>query len=148
MANAWPRAYELIAIPSPTGASDAVAAAAGLAVLRLLREQGLVERVASLGATLRRALDGLAARLPGIRAVRGAGLLQGFDLDPAVYGPAPGPAVERAARERGLLARIGKSFVVFAPPLTVDEAALAEMVARLAASLAAVAAAPALPVAD
>ncbi len=123
-----------------TYGGNPVAAAAGLAVLRLLREGGLVERAAALGATLRGLLDSLAARLPGIRAVRGAGLLQGFDLDPAVYGPAPGPAVERAARERGLLARIGRDFVVVAPPLTIDEGALALMVERLEESIAAVAA--------
>jgi adenosylmethionine-8-amino-7-oxononanoate aminotransferase len=65
--------------------------------------------------------------------------LQGFDLDPAIYGPAPGPAVEAAAREHGLLARIGKNFVVFAPPLTIDEAGITMMVDRLESSIAAVA---------
>ncbi len=78
----------------------------------------------------------MAGRLPGIRNIRGAGLLQGFDLDPAVYGPAPGPAIERAACEHGLLARIGKNFIVFAPPLTIDEAGIAMMVDRLETSIA------------
>jgi adenosylmethionine-8-amino-7-oxononanoate aminotransferase len=120
-----------------TYGGNPVAAAAGLAVLRLLREQGLVERAATLGRFLRGELERLAVRLPGIRALRGAGLLQGFDLDPAVYGPAPGALVERAARERGVLVRIGGNFVVLAPPLTVDEGGLTELVARLEASIAA-----------
>jgi adenosylmethionine-8-amino-7-oxononanoate aminotransferase len=60
--------------------------------------------------------------------VRGAGLLQGFDLDPAVYGEAPGPRLERLARDRGLIARIGRDFVVFAPPLVTPEEALHRMV--------------------
>ncbi|CAA9575609.1 MAG: Adenosylmethionine-8-amino-7-oxononanoate aminotransferase, partial [uncultured Thermomicrobiales bacterium] len=123
-----------------TYGGNPVAAAAGLAVMRLMREERLVERSAALGGILRRLLEGLAARLPGILAPRGAGLLQGFDLDPAVYGPAPGGAIEAAARERGLLARIGRNFVVFAPPLTVGEDDLALMVGRLEESIAAVAA--------
>ena len=74
--------------------------------------------------------------------------LQGFDLDPTVFGPAPGAAVEHAARERGLLARIGQNFVVFAPPLTVTEDALAEMIKRLEGSLLAVAAQTTVAAAD
>ncbi len=123
-----------------TYGGNPVAAAAGLAVLRLMRDEGLVERASRLAVVLRGHLLAMAERVPGIRAVRGAGLLQGFDLDPAVFGPAPGAAVERAARERGLLARIGKNFVVFAPPLTVTEDILAEMTGRLEQSLADVAA--------
>jgi len=122
-----------------TYGGNPVAAAAGLAVLRLMHDEGLVERASRLAVVLRGHLLAIAERVPGIRAVRGAGLLQGFDLDPAVFGSAPGSAVERAARERGLLARIGKNFVVFAPPLTVTEDALAEMTGRLEGSLADVA---------
>lgn len=122
-----------------TYGGNPVAAAAGLAVLQLMRDQDLVANAAAMGDVLRDHLNGLAARLPGIRNVRGAGLLQGFDLDPATYGPAPGAAVEQAAREHGLLARIGKNFVVFAPPLTIDAAGVAMMADRLETSIAAVA---------
>jgi len=121
-----------------TYGGNPVAAAAGLAVLQLMRDQQLVENAAAMGGILRVRLNAMAERLPGIRNVRGAGLLQGFDLDPAVYGSAPGPAVEQAAREYGLLARIGKNFVVFAPPLTIDEAGITMMVDRLETSIAAV----------
>lgn len=122
-----------------TYGGNPVAAAAGLAVLQLMDDQQLVANAAAMGVVLRAHLEGMAARLPGIRNIRGAGLLQGFDLDPAIYGPAPGAAVERAAREHGLLARIGKDFVVFAPPLTIDAAAIAMMAERLETSIAAVA---------
>lgn len=123
-----------------TYGGNPVAAAAGLAVLRLMQEQDLVAHAAAMGEVLREQLAGMAARLPGIRAVRGAGLLQGFDLDPAVYGPAPGAAVEAAARRHGLLARIGKDFVVFSPPLIIDADAIEGMTERLEASIASVAA--------
>jgi adenosylmethionine-8-amino-7-oxononanoate aminotransferase len=121
-----------------TYGGNPVAAAAGLAVLQLMDDQQLVANAAAMGVVLRAHLEGMAARLPGIRNIRGAGLLQGFDLDPAIYGPAPGAAVERAAREHGLLARIGKDFVVFAPPLTIDAAGIAMMAERLETSIAAV----------
>jgi adenosylmethionine-8-amino-7-oxononanoate aminotransferase len=123
-----------------TYGGNPVASAAGLAVLRLMQEQGLVAHAAAMGDVLREQLEGMAERLPGIRAVRGAGLLQGFDLDPAVYGPAPGPAVERAARKHGLLARIGRNFIVFAPPLTINADEIEGMTERLEASIASVAA--------
>ncbi len=122
-----------------TYGGNPVASAAGLAVLELIETGGLVAHAAAMGETLRGLLNDLAARTPGVRNVRGAGLLQGFDLAPDLYGPAPGPHVERAARERGLLARIGKNFVVFAPPLTITPDALAEMVGTMEASLNAVA---------
>ncbi|MER3406705.1 MAG: hypothetical protein C4289_17350 [Chloroflexota bacterium] len=59
--------------------------------------------------------------------MRGAGFLQGFDLDPAVCGPRPGVRFESLARQRGLLARCGCDFVVFAPPLVTTPAALDAM---------------------
>ncbi len=122
-----------------TYGGNPVAAAAGLAVLQLMNDQNLVANAKAMGTVLTQQLEAMAARVPGIRAIRGAGLLQGFDLDPAVYGPAPGAAVEQSAREHGLLARSGKNFVVFAPPLTIDEAGITLMVDRLAESLAALA---------
>ncbi len=77
---------------------------------------------------LRPRLEDLVARHPGVRHARGAGRRQGGDLDPARDGPAPGPRLERLARERGLIARIGRDFLVFAPPLVTPEEALHRMV--------------------
>lgn len=112
-----------------TFGGNPLSSAAGLAVLRHIRQRGLVERAADLGVRiLQPRLTALATSRPGIRNVRGAGLLQGFDLDPAIYGEAPGPRLERLARDRGLIARIGRDFVVFAPPLVTPEEALHRMV--------------------
>jgi adenosylmethionine-8-amino-7-oxononanoate aminotransferase len=72
-------------------------------------------------------LEQLASVHPGIRNIRGAGLLRGFDLDHDVYGPTPGPTLEHACKERGLIARIGRDFVCLAPPLTTPEESLRRM---------------------
>ncbi|MCC6629259.1 MAG: aspartate aminotransferase family protein [Chloroflexi bacterium] len=112
-----------------TFGGNPLSSAAGLAVLRLIRQERLVERAAEVGQTVLRArLDQLAATLPGLRNVRGVGLLQGLDLDPSVYGPTPGPRLEHLCKERGLIARIGRDFLCFAPPLTTPEASLHQMV--------------------
>jgi adenosylmethionine-8-amino-7-oxononanoate aminotransferase len=119
-----------------TFGGNPLSSAAGLAVLRLIREERLVERAADLGArTLRPRLEALAAELPGLRNVRGDGLLQGLDLDPTVYGPLPGPRLEHLCKERGLIARIGKDFLCFAPPLTTPEDDLHRMIDIAADSL-------------
>ncbi len=110
-----------------TYGGNPVAAAAGLAALRELQERCLVEHVAALAPHLTARLQQFAARFPGVRNVRGAGFLQGFDLDPAVCGPRPGARFESLARQRGLLARCGRDFVVFAPPLVTTRAELDAM---------------------
>ena len=123
-----------------TFGGNPLSSATGLAVLRYLRQEGLVERAADLGARiLGPRLEDLAARHAGVRSVRGAGLLQGFDLDPAVYGSTPGPRLERLARERGLIARIGRDFFCLAPPLTTPEDSLHRMLDITDASLTALA---------
>jgi len=119
-----------------TFGGNPLSSATGLAVLRYIRQEGLVERAREVGErVLGPRLAQLAAELPGIREVRGDGLLRGFDLDPAVYGPAPGPRLERLCKERGLIARIGRDFLCFAPPLTTPEAALQQMVDIVAESV-------------
>jgi|DewCreStandDraft_2_1066082.scaffolds.fasta_scaffold00206_15 adenosylmethionine-8-amino-7-oxononanoate aminotransferase len=110
-----------------TYGGNPVAAAAGLAALQELQERCLIAHVAALAPHLTARLQQFAARFPGVRNVRGAGFLQGFDLDPAVCGPRPGARFECLARRRGLLARCGRDFVVFAPPLVTTRAELDAM---------------------
>ena len=66
--------------------------------------------------------DALLDRLDGLL------LSGGADIDPAVYGPTPGPKFEHLCKERGLIARIGRDFAVLAPPLTTPEDALHQMI--------------------
>jgi hypothetical protein len=124
-----------------------VGAAAGLAVLRVLRDDGLVEAAAVKG---RRLLAALAARLGGHPAVgdlRGLGLMVGVELvaDRASRAPYPRGArlterVVAAARERGLLLYSSTGcadghdgdLVMFGPPFVTTGAQLDEMVERCA----------------
>jgi diaminobutyrate-2-oxoglutarate transaminase len=87
-----------------------LAFAAGLAALRIIRRDGLLERVDRLGA---RALEGLreiAARHPAVAEARGAGFMLGLEFADPVTGAPDGStaaAVQQAALERGLIAELG-----------------------------------------
>ncbi|GMV08145.1 MAG: acetylornithine aminotransferase [Gemmatimonadota bacterium] len=89
-------------------------ASVALAVVRTVTEPGFLAGVVASGQHLAAGLAALAAEVPGVRAVRGRGLIQGLVLD----GEA-GPVVARA-RELGLLVvSAGPDVVRFVPPLTV-----------------------------
>ena len=60
--------------------SDPLPAAAGLAVLETIEQEGLIERARELGAHLRKNLDSLQQRYEAIGDIRGKGLLLGIDL--------------------------------------------------------------------
>ncbi|GAB0118592.1 aspartate aminotransferase family protein [Acidisoma sp. 7E03] len=63
-----------------TFGGNPVAAAAGLAVLGVIREEGLIENAARVGTLLKSGMEDLARRFPVIGAVRGAGLFVGADV--------------------------------------------------------------------
>jgi len=126
-----------------TFGGNPVACAAGLASLRQIKEQGLVEHARQMGERMRDRLEAMRATYPMVGDVRGAGLLQGVELvadqatgqpfDPEVK---PGKLVERAARARGLIFRCGNDYAAFAPPLVVTPADVDEMCDILDESLA------------
>jgi acetylornithine/N-succinyldiaminopimelate aminotransferase len=98
-----------------TFGGNPVCAAAALAVLRVLREDGLVEHADSLGKTLADGIEAL--NHPLVDYVRGRGLLRGIVLT------APqGKAVEVAARDAGFLVNAAAPDVIrLAPPLVITE---------------------------
>jgi acetylornithine/N-succinyldiaminopimelate aminotransferase len=105
-----------------TFGGNPVVAAAALEGLRILREEGLAERSRVLGERLRQLLREGLEGCPLVREVRGLGLMVGVELD---AGPAVGPAVVDACRERGVLINCTAGTVLrIMPPLTVDEAEL------------------------
>lgn len=127
--------------------SDPLPAAAGLAVLDVIEEEGLVARAAERGAYLLAGLRELQQAHEQIGDVRGRGLLVGVELVADRESKAPadelGRAVTDACIERGVslnIVRAGKfaNCLRLAPPLTVTEQEIDLAVEVLDASLKAV----------
>ena len=99
-----------------TFGGNPLAAAAALATVRTIRDEGLLENARAVG-------EHLAARLrdvPGVTDVRGYGLLVGFDLVPGAPDDAVAPRLVAAARDAGFLVNAtGPATVRLAPPLIV-----------------------------
>jgi acetylornithine/N-succinyldiaminopimelate aminotransferase len=116
-----------------TFAGGPVQCAAGLAVLDVIDDESLLQRVRELGERLRHAL----AELPGVIEVRGRGLMLAFELDPD-HRPGAADIVVRALREQRLvLNATGPTTVRLLPPLLIDEAQADDAIGRLRAVLAA-----------
>jgi acetylornithine/N-succinyldiaminopimelate aminotransferase len=114
------------AVPhASTFGGNALACAAANAVIDIIENEGLIERVAQAGQYLATQLADLVADFPEhVAEVRGRGLLRGI----AVSG-APAQVVARC-RERGLLVSVaGDKVVRFAPPYIVERKHIDEAVA-------------------
>lgn len=125
---AWPPA-DGEAIHTSTFLGNPVACAAALAQLDVLERDGLVERSARLGAAARERLEGWVGRLPGVAAVRGAGLMQGIVLQDADGRPGTRRArsvVDGALHDGVLLLAEGPhaSILALTPPLVITTAQL------------------------
>ena len=98
-----------------TFGGNPLAAAVGLVALRVIEEEGLVERARDLGAHMMKRLQ--AIKSPAIKAVRGKGLLAGIDIEPRY-------ADARIVCERLLAAGVlsketHETVVRLAPPLVI-----------------------------
>jgi acetylornithine aminotransferase len=108
-----------------TFGGNPVCAAAALAVLRTLADDGLIGRADVLGKTLHYGIESL--NHPLVDHVRGRGLLRGVVLT----APAAKP-VEAAAREAGFLVNAAAPDVIrLTPPLVITEAQIDEFVTAL-----------------
>jgi len=101
-----------------------VIAAAANAVLDILGDERLLARVRELGEQTRAEL----AELPGVGDVRGAGLMNAFDL---TAGGAPELVRRALLEERLVLNATGPVTVRLLPPLVITDAELDEALARL-----------------
>jgi LysW-gamma-L-lysine/LysW-L-ornithine aminotransferase len=102
--------------------------AAGVATLEIIGEPGFNERVARLGQAF---LDGLrAVRHPGIREVRGLGLMIAAELKSSVS-----PVLQRMQAAGVLAISAGKTNVRFLPPLIAEEEHVSEAIRVFEASL-------------
>jgi len=124
-----------------TFGGNPVTSASALATLRVIQKQKLVDNARVLGDRLHAGLRDLQRRHPVIGDVRGLGLMQGCELVKKDKSPdAKSTAlVLEGTRRRGVL--IGKgglwgNVLRVAPPLTVSEPQIDELIAALDASLA------------
>jgi len=149
MAVAGPVADVFMAAPDgfPFGhtfSGNPVGCAVAAESIRVLRDEGLVDRAAVLGERLRRGLEAIADGSPQIGQVRGRGLLQGVELvaDRTSLDPLPGGSTRLTAlaREQALMIyscptplgpRVVES-VLLAPPLTATDRDVDDILERLA----------------
>ncbi|MFJ5926745.1 acetylornithine transaminase [Kitasatospora sp. NPDC092948] len=112
-----------------TFGGNPVVAAAGLAVLRTIEEQGLLEHAAKLGERLRRGIEAIGD--PLVAEVRGKGLLLGIVLTRPVA-----DRVQAAAQDAGFLVNAAvKDAVRLVPPLILTEEQADRFLAALPAIL-------------
>ncbi|MFF4342059.1 acetylornithine transaminase [Kitasatospora sp. NPDC001540] len=112
-----------------TFGGNPVVAAAGLAVLRTITEQGLLEHAAKLGERLRTGIEAIGD--PLVDHVRGKGLLLGIVLTEPVAGK-----VQAAAQEAGFLVNAAVADAVrLVPPLILTEEQADAFLAALPAIL-------------
>lgn len=126
-----------------------IACAAGLAAVRLLKRDGLVERCARMGRVLHERLARL-TKLPHVGDVRGRGLLAGIEFvdDKATRAPFPraakfAEAFTDAALEAGLVVwpnvghadGVNGDLAVVAPPFLITESEIDEIVKRFTVAL-------------
>ncbi len=125
MDKAWPGSQ------GGTYGGNAVACAAALATLDVIRDEGLVDNARNLGTALLAGLRKVAADNPVIGDVRGLGLMVGNEFTSADGQPDPVTAkrVQEIAAERGLLLLMCGAYsnvVRMIPPLVVDAAQVEE----------------------
>jgi 4-aminobutyrate aminotransferase-like enzyme len=100
--------------------ANALNAAAGCAAIDVLRDEGLVERSAQLGARALERLRDELAESSAVGDVRGRGLFVGIELaDAQLAGQA-----KRALREKGVLVGLGGrqgNVLILAPPLVIEQ---------------------------
>ena len=129
-----------------TFGGNPVSAAAGLAVLDVLRDEQLVERAQANGFVIREALAALGSRHPWIGVPKGDGLFFGVEVydrpataADALPDPARTKAVVEAMRDRHvLISRIGRrdSVLKMRPPLAIAGAEVEALLAAFGEALA------------
>jgi acetylornithine aminotransferase len=103
-----------------TFGGNPLAMRAGVETLRIMEEDGLLANAAAVGAELRAGLERELAGLPGVKDIRGAGLMIGVELDRPC-----GVLLGRAAEAGLMLSVTADSVIRLVPPLilSADEAA-------------------------
>ncbi|WP_326693833.1 aminotransferase family protein [Streptomyces sp. NBC_01766] len=120
-----------------TTSGHAMGAAAALAVLRVIEEDGLIEHAAAVGERLCSQLTARLKGLDGVRDVRGVGLLAGIEFDSFPRAS----QVVAACRRAGVVVRSEGPVLFVSPPLIVTEEQVDRIVDALYAGVVATGAA-------
>lgn len=116
-----------------TFGGNPIACAAGVATLKTIRGEHLLDHVTETGAYLGAKLDELAAKHSIVTGTRGLGLMRAFDLAE----PRAQEVMDRALQQGVLITNAGPSTIRFVPPLIVTKADVDEAVTKVDAALAA-----------
>ena len=100
---------------------------AGVETLRIMEEDGIMANAAKVGASLKAGLERALGGLPGVKDIRGAGLMLGIELDRPC-----GVILNRAADAGLMLSVTADSVIRLVPPLILNEDEAAQIVALLA----------------
>ena len=109
-----------------TFGGNPLAMRAGVETIRIMEEDGLLENAARVGAALKAALHKELGHLPGVKDIRGQGLMLGIELARPC-----GVILTRAADAGLLLSVTADSVVRLVPPLIITEAEAMQIVALL-----------------
>jgi acetylornithine/N-succinyldiaminopimelate aminotransferase len=109
-----------------TFGGNPLAMRAGVETIRIMEEDGLLSNAATVGAHLKAALQRELGGLPGVKEVRGQGLMLGVELDQALR-----RAHGRAAEAGLLISVTADSVIRLVPPLILTVAEADEIVAML-----------------
>jgi adenosylmethionine-8-amino-7-oxononanoate aminotransferase len=133
-----------------TFSHHAVGAAAGLATLRILQEEGLVENSAVMGEYLGQRLRHALGEHPHVGEIRGRGLFWGIELVQERASKTPFPVKQHVAWEiwrrafdlglvvyysQGCADGVNGDVIMLGPPLIINQAQVDEMVALLVAAI-------------
>jgi acetylornithine aminotransferase len=110
-----------------TFGGNPLAMRAGVETLRIMREDGIMENAARVGARLRDGLQRELGALPGVREIRGQGLMLGVELDRPC-----GVLLGRAAEAGLMISVTADSVIRIVPPLVMSAAEADQVVAILA----------------
>ena len=109
-----------------TFGGNPLAMRAGVETIRIMEEDGLLESAARVGAHLKGALERALAVQPGVKDIRGQGLMVGVELTK------PCGALTQRAADKGLLISVTADSVIrLVPPLIMTTAEADEVVAIL-----------------
>ena len=110
-----------------TFGGNPLAMRAGVETIRIMEEDGLLDNAATVGAHLMAGLQRALAGVPGVKDIRGQGLMIGVELDRPC-----GVLVGRAAEAGLLISVTADSVIRLVPPLILSMAEADEIVALLA----------------